>query len=140
MGVGLGSDAHHQSGDLAGVPLHAFGQLQHRNAVAAHQVAALAHAVRDRQAMAQESICQAFAASHAGVVTGRHAAGGDQQLRGLGDGIVLVAGLRTQTDELGSDGGGRRRRQGGLRLGDQAGKYSGNVPTIQVNVQCTKSL
>lgn len=140
VGVGLGGDAHHQAGGLAGVPFHALGQLQHRDAVAAHQVPVFAHAVRNRQAVAQESIRQAFAPPHAGVVARRHASGCHQQLGGLGNGVVLVAGSGAQAHQVGGDGGNRRRGQGGLRGWGTAGKYSGNVPTVQVNVRCTKTL
>ncbi|MET3144251.1 UNVERIFIED_ORG: hypothetical protein ABIB63_000049 [Xanthomonas axonopodis] len=116
VGIGLRGDADHQPGDLAGVPFHAVGQLQHCNAVAAHQVAVFADAVRDRQAVAEEGVRQAFAAPHAGVVARRHAAGRDQQLGGLGDGVVLVAGGGAQAHKVGGDRGWRRRGQDGLRM------------------------
>ncbi len=78
VGVRLRGDADHQPGDLAGVPFHAVGELQHCDAVAAHQVAVFADAVRDRQAVAQEGVRQAFAPPHAGLVARRDAAGRDQ--------------------------------------------------------------
>ncbi len=116
VGIGLGGNANHQAGDLAGVPFHAFRQLQHRNAVAAHQVAVLAEPVRDRHAMAEEGVRQRFAASHAGLVARRHAAGSDQHLGHLGDGIGLVLCPRVQADQFPADGGrGGQGRQSGLR-------------------------
>lgn len=114
VGIGLGGNANHQAGDLAGVPFHAFRQLQHRNAVAAHQVAVLAEPVRDRHAMAEEGVRQRLAASHAGLVARRHAAGSDQHLGHLGDGIGLVLCPRVQADQFPADGEGEVR-------GDKAG-------------------
>lgn len=77
VGIGLGSDANHQTGDLPRIPFHAFRQLQHGNAIAAHQMAVLAKPVRDCHAMAEEGVGQRFAPSHAGLVPRRHAAGRD---------------------------------------------------------------
>ncbi len=137
MGIGLGSDANHQAGGLAGVPFHAFRQLQHRDAVAAHQVAVLAEPMRDRHTMAEEGVRQRFAASHAGLVARRHAAGGDQHLGYLGDGIGLVLCPRVQADQFPADGEGRSgatKRAPGRGLG-----RIGNVPTPYFNVHCTKS-
>ncbi len=138
VGIGLGGNANHQAGDLARVPFHAFRQLQHRNAVAAHQVAVLAEPMRDRHAMAEEGVRQRFAASHAGLVVRRHAAGSDQHLGHLGDGIGLVLCPRVQADQFPADGGrGGQGRQSGLRERWLGG--IGNVPTAHFNVQCTKS-
>ncbi len=61
-------------------------------------------AVRDRQAVAQKGVRQAFAAPHAGVVARCHAAGRDQQLGSLSDGVVLVAGRRAQAHKVGVTG------------------------------------
>ncbi|MNI30674.1 hypothetical protein D3C73_845280 [compost metagenome] len=118
MGIGLGSDADHQTGDLARIPLHAFRELQHGNAIAAHQVTVFAKPVRNGHAVPEESIRQLLAAAHAGLVARRNAAGGDQHLCHLGDGVGLVVRPRLQADQFPADGGrGGQGLQGGLQEG-----------------------
>ncbi len=118
VGIGLGGNADHQAGDLARIPLHALRELQHGNAIAAHQVTILAQPVRNGHAMAEEGVRQRLATPHAGLVTRRNAAGSDQHLRHLGDGVGLVECPRIQADQFPADGGwGGQGLQGGLREG-----------------------
>ncbi len=138
VGIGLGSDANHHTGDLPRIPFHAFRQLQHGNAIAAHQMAVLAKPVRDCHTMAEEGVGQRFAPSHAGLVPRRHAAGRDQHLRDLGDRIGLVLRPRVQADQFPADGGGEGLGRQRAAPAKRMAGHIGNVPTAYFNVHCTK--
>ena len=98
--VGFGGDGDDEVRGLAGIPFDPGRNLQHRDAVAADHRLVLHHAVRDGDAVAQKRVRGGFAAFHAGGEILLHAAGGDQQLRSLGNGLLLGGGGGGEADEL----------------------------------------
>ncbi len=92
---------------LARVPFQPVGKLQHRDAGLADQVAVLAHAVRNGDAVAEEGVGHRLAAQQAVDVRRVDAPGVGQQPAGGPDGAGLVGGALLQADALGADEGGR---------------------------------
>ena len=123
--VRLRGDGKYQVRRLARVPLQPVRKLQHRNARLADQVAVLAHAVRNGDAVAEKRVGHGFAAQEAVDIGGIDAAGVGQQLAGSADGAFLVGGALLQTDAFGADQGGShaagvscgcRARRPGMRV------------------------
>ena len=101
VGVGLGGDGDDEAGGLALVPDDPFGDLQDREANLPHHGAVLDHAVRDGDAVAEESVGDRLAPHHRVDIGGVDAAGRHQHLGGFADRRLLGGGVSAETHEFG---------------------------------------
>ena len=100
MLIRLGSDSDDDMRNLTRSPFDPFGQLDHRDASRADQLAVFGHTVRNGNAITEIGVRLTFTPDHALDVTGLDAARVYQHLAGSANGFVLVRGASTESNVL----------------------------------------